>query len=138
MNYFSLIITISLILIACFLALMPPADSWIVTVYKISMLDYYFFVFLMVSGLLLLLCKMIPVVRWCIPVMASFWLLYLIADLIVFSLYHFHINPLIISMVVFDFSGLGLPVSVIISIILAVILLLMINLFLWKYRHDFV
>lgn len=67
------------------------------------------------------------------------WIVFCIVDLFVFRLYRFHLNPLIIEMVVFDYKGIGvpLPLVIIFSIFLGGLFLALLRLskgFLSKHR----
>jgi len=93
-----------------FMAQSPmPTDarSW---VYWLSMPSYYLFVLLLVF----VVCCLFMFSRWTVwlvPVAGALWLMYLLADMMVFKLYRFHISVFFIKMFFQDFKGLGLPLA---------------------------
>lgn len=96
-----------------------PADAraWF---YWLTIPSYYFFV----CGLVYVVMCITTLNRWTVmsvPLLGALWLIYLLADMMVFHLYRFHISVFFIKMFFQDFKGLGLPLTVqIISGILAV------------------
>jgi len=110
-GFLALLFLPTFLVVLYFMAQTPlPTDarSW---AYWLSMPSYYLFVFLLAYGV----CCLFMFSRWTfwlIPLGGALWLMYLLADMMVFNLYRFHISVFFIKMFFQDFKGLGLPLAV--------------------------
>lgn len=97
--------------VGLFLRDAPSADGFLAWVYQISIAGY-FGTLLLISSALLLPFSLLSKTRWLLPLLAWVWLVYLAIDLVVFNLYRFHLDWLIVRMFLLDFSGMGIPAFV--------------------------
>jgi membrane-anchored protein YejM (alkaline phosphatase superfamily) len=97
--------------VGLFLRDAPSADGFLAWVYQISIAGY-FGTLLLISSALLLPFSLLSKTRWLLPLLAWVWLVYLAIDLVVFNLYRFHLDWLIVRMFLLDFSGMGIPALV--------------------------
>ncbi|ACE84178.1 sulfatase-like hydrolase/transferase [Cellvibrio japonicus] len=109
-GYFTLwVLLLSLAPLLSFWWVMPRPDHLMGEIYRFTTLGYY--------GLLLsviaVLCLPLSTSRWTRPLYAILlagWLLYLVIDVATFNLYLFHVDWVMIEMFLMDFTGLGVPV----------------------------
>lgn len=101
----SFITTLLLLTVFIYSAYQP--DTIISLIYGLSIPTYYYFGYLLISLLLtpLLYFKRTAVLIIIPKVILD---LFLLADILVFNVYHFHVDMLFIEMVLFDFQGIGL------------------------------
>jgi len=97
--------------VGLFLRDAPNSDGVLAWVYQISIAGYFGTLLLIIS-VLLLPFSLLSKTRWLLPLLAWIWLVYLAIDLVVFNLYRFHLDWLIVRMFLLDFSGMGIPVFV--------------------------
>ncbi len=97
--------------VGLFLRDAPNSDGFLAWVYQISIAGYFGTLLLIIS-VLLLPFSLLSKTRWLLPLLAWIWLVYLAIDLVVFNLYRFHLDWLIVRMFLLDFSGVGIPVFV--------------------------
>lgn len=107
-----------------------PAAGMLSTVYQLSTIGYFGTV-LMIVSLLLLPTSLFTWSRWLLPVLGWVWLLYLVLDLTVFNLYRFHLDWLFVEMFFRDFSGMGIPVFLL--VVAALLALVMLGMVGWLY-----
>ena len=110
-EYLGMLLAITLLAVVYFLLQSPiPSDirAWF---YWLTIPSYYLFVFLLVylAFCVLMLSRW---TTWLAPLAGALWLIYLMADMMVFNLYRFHISVFFIKMFFQDFKGLGLPLTV--------------------------
>jgi hypothetical protein len=94
--------------VGLFLRDAPASGGFLPWAYQISIAGY-FGTLLLSCSLLLLPFSLLSRTRWLLPLLAWVWLVYLVIDLVVFNLYRFHIDWLIVRMFLLDFSGMGIP-----------------------------
>ena len=99
------------IAVGLFLRDAPASEGFLSWAYQISITGY-FGTLLLVSSVLLLPFSLLSRTRWLIPLLAWVWLVYLAIDLVVFNLYRFHLDWLLVRMFLLDFSGMGIPALV--------------------------
>lgn len=97
--------------VGLFLRDAPASEGFLSWAYQISIMGY-FGTLLLVSSVLLLPFSLLSRTRWLIPLLAWLWLVYLAIDLVVFNLYRFHLDWLLVRMFLLDFSGMGIPALV--------------------------
>jgi len=104
----SFITTLLLLTVFIYSAYQP--DNIISLIYGLSIPTYYYFGYLLISLLLtpLLYFKRTAVLIIIPKVILD---LFLLADILVFNVYRFHIDMLFIEMVLFDFQGIGLSLG---------------------------
>ena len=131
-RHYSFLISVITALFAVFVILVSTPDSlsWRETFYLWT-LPFYYTTAIVLLALLLSPLALIPGLRYLLPALGTVWLTYLIADLIVFHQYQFHINPLLIEMFVADFKGMGFSLAMQIAGFTALTGLLLMNLFVW-------
>jgi hypothetical protein len=122
-NYAFLLFVLSLPLLGWILFVSPPAEGGVALFYKAS-LPAYFALLLFISCILLAPLKLLPPRGWPFPLLGSLWLIFLVADAIVFNGYKFHINLFLLQFLFVDFQGLGLPTEMIAGGVIAVLLLI--------------
>lgn len=113
-NHFKLTFYLCLLTAAAvglFLRDAPSSDSFLPWAYQISIAGY-FGTLLLISSLLLLPFSLFSKTRWLVPLLAWVWLVYLAIDLVVFNLYRFHLDWLLVRMFLLDLHGMGIPTSV--------------------------
>jgi len=97
--------------VGIFLRDAPASAGFLPWIYQISIAGY-FGTLLLTLSVLLLPFSAFSKTRWLLPLLAWVWLIYLAIDLVVFNLYRFHLDWLIIRMFFLDFSGMGVPTLV--------------------------
>jgi membrane-anchored protein YejM (alkaline phosphatase superfamily) len=107
-NFIFYLILVTAGLVFLFLSRAPSPDGVVAWAYYISSFSYYGLAILIICFFIypLFWCRL---TRWLVPVICWLWLVYLVSDLVVFKLYNFHIDLLIIEMLIFDFRGMGIP-----------------------------
>ena len=113
-NHFKLTFYLCLLTAAAvglFLRDAPSSDSFLPWAYQISIAGY-FGTLLLISSLLLLPFSLFSKTRWLVPLLAWVWLVYLAIDLVVFNLYRFHLDWLLVRMFLLDLHGMGIPTFV--------------------------
>ncbi len=113
-NHFKLTFYLCLLTAAAvglFLREAPSSDSFLPWAYQISIAGY-FGTLLLISSLLLLPFSLFSKTRWLVPLLAWVWLVYLAIDLVVFNLYRFHLDWLLVRMFLLDLHGMGIPTFV--------------------------
>lgn len=111
-GYFTLwVFLLSLLPLFIYWSIMPRPDELLSQVYRISSLGYY--------GLLLAIVALLtlPLSQWrysrvAYALLLAGWLLYLVIDVATFNLYLFHVDWLMIEMFIMDFSGIGIPLPI--------------------------
>jgi len=104
-------------------------DGLIPTMFVFSVGSYYGLAILL-SAIALLPIFLIPKVRLILPFLIFTWLSFLLVDYLVFSVYKFHLDTLLLEMFFFDFSGMGIPRFLLIAFFLVALLLLIFSIFL--------
>jgi membrane-anchored protein YejM (alkaline phosphatase superfamily) len=99
--------------VGIFLRDAPVSAGFLPWVYQISIAGY-FGTLLLMSSLVLLPFSLYSKTRWLLPLLAWVWLIYLAIDLVVFNLYRFHVDWLIVRMFFLDFHGMGVPTLVLV------------------------
>ena len=94
--------------VGLFLRDAPSSDSFLPWAYQISIAGY-FGTLLLLSSVLLLPFSLLSKTRWLLPLLAWVWLVYLAIDLVVFNLYRFHLDWLLVRMFLLDLHGMGIP-----------------------------
>ena len=89
----------------------PNSDGFLAWVYQISIAGYFGTLLLIISALLLPF-SLLSKTRWLLPLLAWVWLVYLAIDLVVFNLYRFHLDWLLVRMFLLDLHGMGIPTFV--------------------------
>ena len=97
--------------VGLFLRDAPSSDSFLPWAYQISIAGY-FGTLLLLSSVLLLPFSLFSKTRWLVPLLAWVWLVYLAIDLVVFNLYRFHLDWLLVRMFLLDLHGMGIPTFV--------------------------
>lgn len=87
----------------------PTPTDGLAWAYLLSITGYYGIVW-MGLGLLLAPASLANGTRWIVPCAAWIWFVYLAVDVATFNLYRFHVDWLIVDMLLFDFRGVGLPI----------------------------
>lgn len=103
--------------------LSPAPEGLLALIYK-STIPAYFALLLFIGAFLLAPLKLLPPRGWSLPTLGSLWLIYLVADAIVFNGYKFHINLFMLQFLFVDFQGLGLPTEMIVGAVIAVLLII--------------
>lgn len=100
-------------------------------IYALSIPSYYYLALLIITLLLtpLLYFKRISVVIIIPKILLD---IFLVADILVFNLYRFHIDMLFIEMAVFDFQGIGLSWGVIFFAIVICVVVIALQLFFYN------
>lgn len=130
-EFMGMLLFISVCAVVYFMLQSPwPADAraWF---YWLTIPSYYLFVFLLVY---LVFCSFMfsRWTTWLVPLAGALWLIYLMADMMVFNLYRFHISVFFIKMFFQDFKGLGLPLTVQMISGVLVISLLILSVVAWR------
>ncbi len=115
---------------AWFVSLAPSPEGLRASAYLYSVPSYY------VTGLLAL-DALVPLLafawlRLAFPLIGALWLTYLVADIIVFNLYRFHLNPFLIQMVILDFRTIGLPAGLLAAAALGFAGIVALNVWMWR------
>ena len=97
--------------VGLFLRDAPSSDSFLPWAYQVSIAGY-FGTLLLLSSVLLLPFSLLSKTRWLLPLLAWVWLVYLAIDLVVFNLYRFHLDWLLVRMFLLDLHGMGIPTFV--------------------------
>lgn len=87
----------------------PAPTGGLAGTYLISIAGYYGIAWIGI-GLLLAPASVAHGTRWIVPCAAWIWFVYLAIDVGTFNLYRFHVDWMLIDMLVFDFRGVGLPI----------------------------
>ena len=135
-EFMGMLLAITLLAVVYFLLQSPiPSDirAWF---YWLTIPSYYLFVFLLVylAFCVLMLNRW---TTWLVPLAGALWLIYLMADMMVFNLYRFHISVFFIKMFFQDFKGLGLPLTVQIISGVMVVGLLILSVAAWRRWSSF-
>jgi membrane-anchored protein YejM (alkaline phosphatase superfamily) len=116
--------------VGLFLRDAPSSGGFLPWAYQVSIAGY-FGTLLLSCSLLLLPFSLLSRTRWLLPLLAWMWLVYLTIDLVVFNLYRFHLDWLLVRMFLLDFSGMGIPALVL--VVAGVLALLMLAGIFWLY-----
>ncbi len=119
--------------VGLFLRDAPSSDSFLPWAYQISIAGY-FGTLLLLSSVLLLPFSLFSKTRWLLPLLAWVWLVYLAIDLVVFNLYRFHLDWLLVRMFLLDLHGMGIPTFVL-GVAGGLALLMLAGVF-WLYSSD--
>ncbi|MGE5470699.1 MAG: sulfatase-like hydrolase/transferase [Bacteroidota bacterium] len=128
-SYAFLLFALSLPFLIWILLVSPPAEGGVALLYKAS-LPAYFALLLFLGCFLLAPLHLLPPRGWPLPLFGSLWLVFLVADSIVFNGYKFHINLFLLQFLFVDFQGLGLPKELIAGGLIAVLLIIAFAIFL--------
>jgi len=104
------LVVLTAVVIYTFLLEAPTPTTSAVWVYYLTLGGYYGFAVLLASIPLSLFYWS----RWTRPVVAAaiwLWCIYLAIDFVVFDIYRFHLDPLLLEMLFLDFRGMGIPAS---------------------------
>jgi len=122
-NYAFLLFVLSLPLLIWIQLVSPPAEGGVALFYKAS-IPAYFALVLFIGSFLLAPLKLLPPRGWPLPFLGSLWLIFLVADAIIFNGYKFHINLFLLQFLFVDFQGLGLSTEMIAGIVFAILLII--------------
>ncbi len=118
------------VMVGLYLKDAPAAVNFLPAIYQLSIPAYYGML-LIIAALLLLPFGLSRATRWLWPLVVWVWLVYLAIDVAVFNLYRFHLEWLMVDMFVRDFSGMGIPVFLL--ILFAGLSLALLGFVLWLY-----
>lgn len=135
--YFSYLIFATFLVIAYQQHLAPSPQSFLQTLYLGGVYGYFGLAWCMLAVLFYVLQKIIKPASYLLPLCATICLLFLIADVLVFKMYAFHLDGLLIKMLLLDFKGMGLPVFVLILAAIAIVLLLAWHIYLFRKIRQF-
>lgn len=122
-NYAFLLFALSLPFLIWIQLTSPPAEGGVALFYKAG-LPAYFALLLFLGCFLVAPLKLLPPRGWPLPLIGSLWLIFLVADAIVFNGYKFHINLFLLQFLFVDFQGLGLPTAMIAGSLIAALLII--------------
>ncbi|MBM3972214.1 MAG: DUF3413 domain-containing protein [Planctomycetes bacterium] len=108
------IISASLVVIGLFAGSAPSVDTYLSKIYMLSVAGYFGGGLFVANWLLFPLCLSARS-RWLPPLLAWVWLNYLVIDYATFNLYGFHVNWLLIEMMVTNPAGVGVPTFVLVA-----------------------
>ncbi len=80
-----------------------------VWVYVAGIYGYYAFFIAILFLAIWIFGKIFRPLFWLLPLFGSIFSFYLIADALIFDMYGFHLDLLLLKMFIFDFKGMGLP-----------------------------
>lgn len=134
-NFLFLLTLVTLLALARFVWDAPHAGDAISLTYLLSLPSYYVALLVIISipGIVLLVSRWSRIV---IPVLAAAWLVFLIADIIVFDIYRFHINPFLIQMFIMDFKGMGLTLAMQLGALLILLIVIGLAFLLWVFAQK--
>ncbi len=110
------------------------AENMLSLFYAVTIPTYYFFIFFLVS-LIFFPLSFIPYIRYLIILPKILLDFLLIADVIVFRIYRFHIDLMFIDMMVNDYQGIGISYNIVIIALIVFLALTLINIYLFKIAH---
>lgn len=119
--------------VGLFLKDAPSGSSVLASVYQASAASYYGTLIVIVS-LILLPLSAVRWTRWVLPLLGWSWLVFLVIDIAVFQIYRFHLDWMLVDMFFRDFSGMGIPLSLLAVAVLAALALL--ALVVWIFRSS--
>lgn len=102
------VILVTVGVLSLYTANAPDADGFLPRLYLASVVGYYGAVWIGL-GVLMLPAALWRWSAWLFPTLVWMWFVYLLIDVITFNLYQFHVDWLILEMLIFDFRGMGLP-----------------------------
>jgi len=107
---------LTLALIMPFVMQATTASGLVSIFYKFSIPAYYA-IFIYILSLALIPLAVLKINMYLRALLFSLWAYYLLIDLVVFNIYQFHINSLLINMFFADLGGMGIPTSIILMAI---------------------
>ena len=125
----------SLALLLFFITPAYPNGDLLSLLYAFSIPSYYYLAILILTIVLSPLLYFKPVSAFIIVpkiLLDSF----LIADIVVFNIYRFHIDILFIKMAIFDFAGIGLSWGMILVALFSLLLVILFNFFIFKKANK--
>ncbi len=129
---FILLITFSYILFQ--ISLSPTPTDLRSSFYLFGICGYYgTILFILFSLFYIFLFLSYPLSVFFIPIFGTVWGFYLFIDALIFKLYSFHLDLLLVKMFIFDFKGMGITFFIIILTIIFFLFLFFINIFIFKY-----
>ncbi len=130
-NYLLISFLLTTLLLINFYKGSGSIENILSAIYIISIPTYYFFIILLITIILFPL-NFIPYVRYLIVLPKTVIDFLLLADIFVFKTYRFHIDLMFIDMVVNDYHGVGLSLSIVIISVVLIILAAAINIYLFR------
>jgi len=109
-------------------------------IYVISIPTYYYFFILVISLLLFLPFSKVKYLNYIALIPKIILDLFLLYDLLVFKIYRFHIDMILIKMSISDFKGIGFSSTIILLALLSLLSISLINIFIYKIaakKKDF-
>jgi len=107
------------------------AENILSLVYEVTIPTYYFVIFFLVS-LVLFPLSLIPYAGYVVILPKILFDFLLIADVIIFRVYRFHIDLMFIDMMINDYQGIGISYSIVIIALVVFLALILINIYLFK------
>lgn len=102
--------------------------------YLFGICGYYgTILFILFSFLYLFLFLLYPLAVFFIPALGTIWGFYLFIDALIFKLYSFHLDLLLIKMFIFDFKGMGITFFTIALTIIFFLFIFSVNIFIFRY-----
>ncbi len=115
LNFTFYIILASLVVLCLFAASAQCLSTQLSKIYMLSVAGY-FGGGLFIVNLLLFPSRCSAMSRWLAPLVAWIWLNYLVIDYATFRLYGFHVNWLVVEMMVTNPNGVGVPTFLLIAV----------------------
>ncbi len=136
--YLVFLLLVSFIFVSYILSLAPIPQDFRSFLYVFGIYGYFGILVLIFFSISFIFAKILRPFIYVIPLLGTLWIFYLIADALVFKMYGFALNMLLIKMFILDFKGMGLPSFVLLLIVFLSITLVAINFalfyFLSKYK----